>query len=68
MTITERQRRQILRALGQYKALLESSIETAIIPGTNHAMPGDDSVNLEADRRAWRQAENLAIALERRQR
>ena len=59
LAVAPRDARQLIRLLGLLQTFLESAIEACVIPGTEK--PGDDidRLHIAADRRDWKQAEDL---------
>lgn len=53
----------VVRLLGEYQGLLESTIETALIPGSNKAMCREDARVVAQSRRRWNEAEAVVAAL-----
>lgn len=53
----------IVRLLGEYQTHLESAIECAVAVGEIQPRDEEDRENVALDRRSWREAEDLLIAL-----
>lgn len=66
ITIDDSERQVILRLLGNYQDLLESSIGALVVPGTERASTEADQQQLEQDRRNWLIAEAMVLRLEGR--
>lgn len=60
--LTKSEGRKIVKLLGLYQGLLESAIDSNLIPGTAVAMKGSEG-NVRADRRDWQAAEKMVKAL-----
>ena len=65
MKLTASERKQLMRLLALLPEHLESSIETALIAGTNEVAP-EDEPGVREDRGNWKLAEKWIKWLERR--
>ena len=66
MTLTRREISTLIRLLGVLQTNLESSIETACLPGTKTPDPRDVNAahNVKLDPRDWKQAEEMVKKLD----
>jgi hypothetical protein len=66
VVISTSQRRRIVWLLGQYQELVESMVDSLIVPGTNDANPhcADEVAVLAEARRNWQRAEKLVARLQ----
>ena len=66
--LTHSERRALLRLLGKYQDLLESSMGAVVIPGTDQVFDKADQSQLAEDHRDWAAVEALVLRLEGRAR
>lgn len=67
ITLTHSERRALLRLLGKYQELLESSMGALVVPGTKlQASDKADQEQLQEDHRNWAAVEALMVRLEGR--
>ena len=60
--LTRRERRQLVRLLGQYQDLLESAIDASTVQDTGEATEPDEE-QVKRDRRDWKLAEKWVVRL-----
>lgn len=64
VTLTDQERRSIIRLLGKFQDHLESVIETNLAPGETEPREPWMKPIIAQDRRAWKDAEKLVRRLE----